>query len=378
MIQSFEPTGTLEGLKSAIADVTNNNETKGLLILSADDNGFTPNVIDPLLQEISLPLFGGIFPQIIYGSQKFRRGSIVIGFTTDINIQFISELSSSTTQFDEIIDERIPNTGDAKTMFVIVDGYSTRVSSLIESLFNIFGLELNYIGGGAGSINPVKIDLNQMPCLLTNHGIKKDGAILALADIESGIGVSHGWDIILSGPHKVTESEGNVLKTIDWRPAFEVYKEVIEINSEHSITEENFFEIAKSYPFGITKMESESIIRDPFAVNENNGLIFNVEIPQESFVNILTGDVRSLINAAENAYLESSASFRGKEDKCVLVVDCISRVLFLKELFHKEIAVMSESATSLVGVLSIGEIANSGQDYLELYNKTCVVGTLGY
>ncbi|NOR26157.1 MAG: hypothetical protein GQ542_17575 [Desulforhopalus sp.] len=37
----------------------------------------------------------------------------------------------------------------ARTLFVLVDGYATRISSLIEALFNIFGLELNFIGGGA-------------------------------------------------------------------------------------------------------------------------------------------------------------------------------------------------------------------------------------
>ncbi len=31
----------------------------------------------------------------------------------------------------------------------------------------------------------------------------------------------------------------------------------------------------------------------------------------------------------------------------------------------------------LFGVLSLGEIANSGKDYMELHNKTCVVGILG-
>ena len=192
MILHTDTSGTPQGLKDAIKTVTDNEDIKGLLIVSADDNGFTPNVIDPLLQDVAVPLFGGIFPKIISGRKIVTKGSIVIGFNKEINIHIINDLSSSTTEFDDIIDALIPDTGDAKTMFVIVDGYSKRVDGLIESLFNIFGLELNYIGGGAGSVNPVKLDLKQMPCLFTNQGITKDAAILALADIESGVGVSHG------------------------------------------------------------------------------------------------------------------------------------------------------------------------------------------
>lgn len=113
-------------------------------------------------------------------------------------------------------------------------------------------------------------------------------------------------------------------------------------------------------------MESESIIRDPFTVGDNNSLRFNAEIPQESFVNILTGDVKSLIKAAKDAKHERFASFSGREISSALVVDCISRVLFLQEHFEKELTVINDDEKNLVAVLSIGEIANSGKDYLEL------------
>jgi hypothetical protein len=49
-------------------------------------------------------------------------------------------------------------------------------------------------------------------------------------------------------------------------------------------------------------------------------------------------------------------------------------VLFLEENFGKELKAIS--STPLNGFLAIGEIANSGNAYLEIYNKTVVVSQL--
>lgn len=378
MIPIIDYSGTVEGLQSAIEQVLGNDNIQGLLILAASENGFTPELIDPLMSKISVPLFGGVFPAIIAKGSKLEKGTIVIGCERKIDVQFVKELSNPDLDFDEIIDTLIPNVADAKTMFVFVDGCSARVGDLTESLFNIFGLELNYIGGGAGSINSVKLDFQHSYCLITNQGMQKDGAILALADVESGIGVRHGWDITVSGPHKVTEVDGNVIKTLNWQPAFDVYKAVVDKHSNQEITEENFFSISKSYPLGIMKLESEKVIRDPFGVTDENGLIFNAGIPQESFVDILTGNKELLLKAAEGAYQDSITSCSGNGKKCALFVDCISRVLFLEDHFDRELAAIGDEDVEVFGILSIGEIANNGKDYLEMYNKTCVVGVLEY
>jgi hypothetical protein len=54
-----------------------------------------------------------------------------------------------------------------------------------------------------------------------------------------------------------------------------------------------------------------------------------------------------------------------------LFIDCISRVLFMREDFNKELAILNRNQP-INGILSIGEIANPGSSNLALFNKTVV------
>jgi len=383
MIIQVDKTGTIKNLEFLLDKMSRNHKTEGLLILACDENGFTPDAIDGLLKKVTVPLIGGIFPGIIHDSEHLTRGTIIAGLSTAPVVHLIPNISDTALDFDEVVETLMLETGDvddrlsenARTMFVLVDGYSQRISSLIEALYNIYGLRLNYIGGGAGSINPSALDMSRTPCLFTNNGLKKDSALLALVDIESGIGAGHGWHK-LSGPYKVTETNGNVIKSLDWKPAFEVYREIIKKHSGETITNENFFDVAKSFPFGISRIGSEIIVRDPFTV-EGEFVIVATEIPQESFVDILTGNPDSIVNSAKKSYSMALEAFQGGQERTILLIDCISRALFLGNDFTREIEAVRQENSPLIGCLSLGEIANSGENYMELYNKTCVVGILG-
>jgi len=367
----FDSTGTLEGFSATVNEVLNSNQVKTLLILSCDANGFTPENIDKKLKEFPIPVFGGIFPEIIFGKEKFEKGTIVAGLSQAACIHTIANLSDMDVDYEQVIDEKIPGVGNCKTMFVLVDGFAKRISGLLDSLFNIFGLEFNYIGGGAGSLSMV-----QKPCLFTNDGLIQDAAILALTELESGVGVSHGWQDV-SGPYRVTESDRNTIKTLDWKPAFHVYKDVVEENSGLVFKDDNFFDIAKGFPFGISKLGAEKVVRDPFVVGEEDSLICVGEVPEGSYVHILKGDSSSLISAAKNALNLGEEAFKPEvKDKATFFIDCISRVLFLEDKFKDELNAVHKDDTPLIGALSIGEIANSGKDYLEFYNKTSVVCVL--
>jgi hypothetical protein len=199
--------------------------------------------------------------------------------------------------------------------------------------------------------------------------------VLAVLDVPSSIGVSHGWTYV-SGPYKVTESTRNVIRTLNWQPAFDVYRSVIDPMIEQPLSQENFFDFAKRHPLGIARVNAENIVRDPILVGDDGSLICVGEVLEESHIDILHGDPESLINAARQASTLSRQSFHGaSEDTLTFVVDCISRVLFLGDEFENELQAISGGG-AMIGALTLGEIANNGQDYLEFYNKTVVVGLL--
>ncbi len=371
MIIEVDKTGSVKELNKLINSIQDRKNVKSLLILACDGNGYTPKNIDHILKASKLPVFGGIFPQIIFGQHKLEKGTIFAGLEVEPNIAVIPSLSDINADYEQLIDDNIPDLDNINTMFVFVDGFSKRISALIDGLFNIFGLDFNYIGGGAGSLS-----FEQKPCLFTNKGLIADSALLVTSEIESGIGVSHGWKKI-SGPFKVTESDRNIIKTLDWKPAFQIYRSVVEDHSKVKLDRNNFFDIAKSYPFGIAKLGAESIVRDPFQTGDDNSLICVGEVPEGSFLDILTGDNSSLITAARNALITAKEGCHSNTgNKTILFMDCISRVLYLEDDFKDELNAIDIDNTPLIGALTIGEIANNGKDYLEFYNKTAVIGIL--
>ncbi len=371
MIISLDRSGTVAGLSKQILEITADPHIQAVFILAAEANKFSPAEIDPLLKKQSLPLFGGIFPAIIYDRSKLDTGTIVVGITQNVQIDLIENLSSDTIDFEDHLDQTIPQSSDLQTMLVFVDGFAKRIGSFIDSLFNIFGLEVNYIGGGAGSLSFI-----QQPCLFTNKGLIQDGALLARLQLKSGIGVSHGWQKI-QGPFRVTESNRNTIETLDWTPAFDLYRSVVEKSANKRFTNDNFFDLAKAYPFGIAKLDAERVVRDPLMVGDNGALVCVGEVPKGSFVDILNGDDDSLVEAAGMAGEISRAAYNGNRSHMTnLFIDCISRVLFLGSRFDEELSAVYRPGVPLIGVCSLGEIANNGDEYLEFYNKTAVMGTL--
>ena len=343
-----------------------------VLTLACDANGYSPVELDPILQSQPVPILGGLFPQIISGRESWETGFVVVGFNHAAKVQTVAGLSDPETDFEAALESLDVNLSQVKTLMVFVDGLSSRISGLVEELFSVFGLETNYIGGGAGSLS-----FERKPCIFTNEGLKADCAVIGFAEFEAGIGVSHGWRE-LAGPFEVTEAICNEIISLDWRPANELYRETVRAQTGESFDGKAFFEVSKRYPFGISKLGAEMIVRDPIAVGADGSIQCVGEVPHRAFIHILTGDPESLIAAAQEALRRAEEQFSGDaEGRSVLLIDCISRYLYLGKKFGDELIALSPQADIPVfGALSLGEIANNRKDYLEFYNKTAVVGVL--
>jgi hypothetical protein len=367
-----DTSGSVQGFERILQAAVNDGGDCTLLILGCDANEFSPEKLDPILRAVRIPIIGGTFPAILHDLTRLDRGTIIATIPTRAHCILIDPLSDKSIDFVEAIDRQIESTHKFRTMIIWVDWLARRISELIYSLFTVFGLEYNYIGGGAGALS-----MQSKPCILTNQGLKADAAQIAMLDCPSSVGVCHGWTS-MAGPFRITESHSTMIETIEWRPAFDFYRDVLAQSAKAELNRENFFDIAKGYPFGIARLEAERLVRTPMLVTPEGYLVCAGDMPTGSFVDILSGDVLSLLQATRTAkrrrddYLPS-----GLVNPLNLFIDCISRALFLKDQYPREIQAAFTPGQPMVGACTIGEIANTGNEFVEFYNKTAVLGVLG-
>jgi len=324
------------------------------------------------LNKNGIKFMGGIFPKVIHGNSILDEGIVINTLQNIESLFLVRNVSSKNFSIPEINFEADQD----YSLFTYVDGLTSNISNYLEELYASYGMQTNYFGGGAGSLS-----LEQKPCVFCNDGFFEDAAVACVMKMKSSIGVKHGWNKV-DGPFIVTKAEGNVIKEINWKNPFEVYKTVVENHSGQTFTEANFFDIAKGYPFGIIKSDAEYIVRDPLMVNDNNELVCVGELEDNMLVDILNGDVDSLISASTQATKECMD--KAQHPKKAIIIDCISRILFLENEFDTELSSITDTISSqypdlsIGGALTLGEISSYGEGFLEFYNKTVVIGLFEY
>ncbi len=345
-----------------------------LLILACNDNNFTEQQINPLITQFNMPIFGGIYPKLIYKNQVLSIGSIIIGFQQAVEVSLVSQLSTLSTdeQIEQVIEETLFNqskltSNDSFLMFY--DALINNIEPFIDCLFGCLDHHISIIGGGAGNL-----DFIQKPCVFTNEGVLSD--VVQLVSLKSTLvtGATHGWQT-LQGPFLVSESEKQTVMSLNYSPAFNVYKEAIESTSEHIFHDDNFFDIAKNFPLGIEDLNNQLVVRDPILTHD--GYIQCVgSIPVNSMVYLLKGSIDTLIASAKQAAI--TATKKVDDDfSTTMVFDCISRVLYMEDDYSQELDLIAEqcSGQALIGVLSLGEIANNQSGAIKLLNKSTVIGS---
>ena len=356
----------IQDIENHLAKLELDKDVKSVLFFMADDFHYSKEKLNPLLKQITKPIIGGMFPELIYQGERKKSGVLLVPLEFKLITQLF-DLSQSPEEFPKYLEvAQKDSLNPSSALFIFMDALSSNKDSFIESLFNFFGINTSYIGGGAGSLS-----FKPCNCLISNDGVNVNAAVIGWADKKIALGVAHGWEPI-SEPLKITETDYTELKGINWKPAFEVYKEIVESHSGMKFKEDNFFDLAKSYPFGISKIDAEMVVRDPVRLTDNT-IHFVDKISEGEYVNILHGNMESLLTGAAKAKeMAFSNSEEGMDRNTIFCIDCISRVLFMEDAFKEELVAIGQGL-NVNGILTIGEIANSGESFLEIYNKTIVV-----
>ncbi|MCA0152070.1 FIST signal transduction protein [Winogradskyella vincentii] len=359
---------TSKNCSEIVTAISNHVGQNAVLISVGEHTEIDINILLSELNEAGLKFIGGLFPKVIHGNTILEKGIVINTLNNAESLFLIKNISDK--------NYTIPKFNFKKdkdySLFTYVDGLTSNISHYLSELYQNYGMQTNYFGGGAGSLS-----LQQKPCVFSNEGIYQDAAVGCIMQMASKIGVRHGWKKV-GGPFIVTKAEGNVIKELNWKNPFNVYKTIVEKHSGKRFTDDNFFDIAKGYPFGILKEDAECIVRDPLMVNENVELVCVGELEDNMVVDILNGNEVSLIEAAKTA-TEESINQASSPRKAILI-DCISRILFLEDNFDKELNAITNTIktrfpdVSIGGALTLGEISSYGEGFLEFYNKTVVVG----
>ena len=352
----------IEELREVLTSIQNRNDINGLILFGADKNRPSNNLLEAVLKINDKPLLGGFFPEIVADGKRKEEGFVVIPIHEELVVSCV-ESNQQQTISDQLTSWVSETNTEIESVLCFVNSLWSEKTNFMHSLYDELGPFINYIGGGAGSLS-----FQSFACIFCNQEVHENAAVLGAIQTSMTIGVAHGWQPI-SDPIKVTKTEGNTVISLNWKPAFEVYSSLVQGHSKQEINEDNFFDIAKSYPFGLVKLDEEMIIRDPYAAD--NGTMHIVdEVPEGEYIRIMHGDIPSLLDGAQQAMTKLNQT--AADETKLFCIDCISRVLFMKDEFSAELAILNTSQ-KVNGVLSIGEIANSGSSSLELYNKTVVI-----
>jgi hypothetical protein len=261
----------------------------------------------------------------------------------------------------------------AGTLLAFADGRTPNVGRLLHVLRNEWAGGTTVLGGGAGARTP-----DDGACLMAGGRLLENAAVIVPVAAGSGIGVRHGWDRV-AGPLVATTAKGNVLHRLNWEPAADVYRRLL---NTHGISGD-LSEVGARFPFGMLKQGEEDLIRTPIALEDGGRIVCGGPVPEHSVLHVLSGTARGLVGAAKAASDAARPAEGEGSGPGWFVVEGAHREAVLGPKTGVEIeawpgASIADSSGAdrphAPGVMTIGQIATTRNGTVDWLNGTTVVG----
>jgi hypothetical protein len=328
-------------------------------------------ILQAICRELSLPLVGGIFPALLLNSGFVTEGVWLLrlnrmppaGLLVDFNLP-------GGDPAERIAAAIVPHlTEQRTTLFMLFDAMIPNIASILDGLYLSLADRVRYVGVNAGSET-----FQPMPCLFDQDRLLQNGLLWLLLPGDRGAALEHGYQ----APESMltaTATEGNRIISIDWRPAFTVYQELMQAQYGIALTPDNFYQYAAHFPFGILRANNEIVVRIPVALESDGSLFCVGEIPPNTMLTLLQApevNSRHTVDQIARGLAELNGPMLGRD---LLTFYCAGRRLHLGETAQAELADLSETtgAGCLAGALSLGEIGNNHEWGYPLFHNATLV-----
>ncbi len=348
----------------------------GLLALLPEAEKAQLPVLQAMCRERGIALVGGIFPALVVGERFVTEGLWLLRFKKMPPHFMIGPLTAGCTDcVDRIVREvrtglgEIPEGGAKPTLFLLFDSMVPNIASLLDGIYLELANRVEYAGVNAGSET-----FQPMPCLFDQETVIGNGVLGILLPGESAPILEHGF-IPPQRAMTATSTQGNRIESIDWRPAFEVYREIIRTEYQIDLTPDNFYQYAVHFPFGILRANGDVVVRIPVALTEDGALYCVGEIPENAMLVLLKAPAAGENGCVERLVTNLRAANGAMEDGHLLTFYCAGRRMHLGDTAEQELDALHAVARSatMAGALSLGEIGSTSRwGYPMFHNATLV------
>jgi hypothetical protein len=363
-----------------------------------DGQGFAPTLaivflsikqdwkaVSDLLDQKNIAVFGATTSgEFIDGD--IEEGSIAM-MLLDINpayfkLEFLETSPETSLETAKKLGHTAKNTFTNPALIIATGGIFIDGEQIVAGIVKGFGKqassenrEITLFGGMAGD------DLIAEKPLVFTNGKSKDNALIALIIDEDKIDVrgiaSCGWKAV--GTAKtVTKSEGNIVYTIDDKPALDMLMKYLGVDIKIDDGKEIVtFLNSWYYPLQLERENGDTVIRATrFANNKDRSLICTGGVPQGAKIKFsLPPDFDAIETVVSEC--ESIKDDAQQQADALIMFSCVSRHLSFGALMSEEIEqVQSVWNAPMVGFFTYGEYGKSKIGTNEFHNNACCVVAL--
>lgn len=250
---------------------------------------------------------------------------------------------------------------------ILISGLKTDGEQIIKGIESVFQKAPQVYGGMAADDGAF-----EQTYVFTNGRYSTDGILAIVFDqgtIEFSGLITSGWRGVGS-ERLVTRSSGNIVYTIDGKPALDLYSRYLHLKDE------DIPRLSVDFPFIVKRTDGSAVIRTPTEKDlENRAIVFAGSVPEGSRVMFSSNPGEETIQNSIADITRFSDQIR--EADLLILFSCMARHQAVGRKVEDEINAAANAGTSLlIGFFSYGEIGNNELGRCEFYNETFTLLTI--